>query len=281
MAKYGVFTVMAPDFTPEEIVRKLSQAGYDGVEWRVVTVLEKKEREISFWGNNKCSFSLQTLDEKAGYIKEITEKENLEVCNLATYLKVSEIEKIERIMQVAKIMDCSQIRVNVPRYERGLNYNDLFKETQKELRELERVAARYSIKALMELHMGNIIPSASAAYRLVSPFDPRYVGVIYDPGNMIHEGYENWQMGMQLLGEYLAHIHVKNASWVLEKKNENGVFFWKPVWSRLKEGIINWKEIMDDLKAVNYEGYLCFEDFSDISTENKLVKNIKYLKSLE
>lgn len=281
MSKYGVFTVMTPEFAPEEIVKKLSQAGYDGVEWRVVTVLEKKEKEISFWGNNKCSFSLQALDEKASYIKEITEKENLEVCNLATYLKISEIEKIERTMQVAKIMDCSQIRVNAPRYERELNYNDLFKETQKELRELERVAAKYSVKALLELHMGNIIPSASAAYRLVSPFDPCCIGVIYDPGNMIWEGYENWQMGMQLLGEYLAHIHIKNASWVLEKKNENGVFFWKPVWSRLKEGVINWRGIMDALKAVNYEGYLCFEDFSDISTENKLVKNIQYLKSLE
>ncbi len=281
MSKYGVFTVMTPEFAPEEIVKKLSQAGYDGVEWRVVTVLDKKEKEVSFWGNNKCSFSLQTLDEKASYIKEITEKENLKICNLATYLKANEFEKIERAMQIAKIMACPQIRVNAPAYERGLNYNNLFEETKKNLEKVEKLACKYGIKALLELHMGNIIPSASAAYRLVSPFDPCCIGVIYDPGNMIWEGYENWQMGMQLLGEYLAHIHIKNASWVLEKKNENGVFFWKPVWSRLKEGVVNWRDIMDALKAVNYEGYLCFEDFSDISTENKLVKNIQYLKSLE
>ena len=59
--KYSVFTVMTPEFTPEEIVRKLAQLGYKGVEWRVVTLLEKKEKKASFWKGNECTFSLQTL----------------------------------------------------------------------------------------------------------------------------------------------------------------------------------------------------------------------------
>jgi len=279
--KYSVFTVMTPEFTPEEIVGKLARLNYKGVEWRVVTVLEKKEKKTSFWKGNKCTLSLQTLRERADYIKKVTEKENLKICNLATYLKANEFEKIERAMQIAKIMTCPQIRVNAPAYEGGLNYNNLFEETKKNLEEVEKFASKYGIKALLELHMGNIIPSASAAYRLVSSFDPNCIGVIYDPGNMIYEGYENWQMGMQLLGEYLAHIHIKNASWVIEKKDKNGVFFWKPTWARLKEGFVNWKEIMDALKIVGYKGYLSFEDFSDIPTEKKLTEDIEYLKSLE
>ena len=279
--KYSVFTVMTPEFTPKEIVGKLARLSYKGIEWRVVTVLEKKEKKASFWKGNKCTLSLQTLREKADYIKKVTEKENLKICNLATYLKANEFEKIERAMQIAKIMSCPQIRVNAPEYERGLNYNSLFEKTKKNLEKVEKLASKYGIKALLELHMGNIIPSASAAYRLVSSFDPNYIGVIYDPGNMIYEGYENWQMGMQLLGEYLAHIHIKNASWVIEKKVRNGIFFWKPTWGRLKEGFVNWKQVMGDLKTVGYEGYLSFEDFSDIPTEKKLAENIEYLKSLE
>lgn len=279
--KYSVFTVMTPEFTPEEIVSKLGRLSYKGVEWRIVTLSEKKEKKTSFWKGNKCTLSLQTLGKKADYIKKTTEKENLKICNLATYLKANEFEKIERAMQIAKIMTCPQIRVNAPSYERGLNYNNLFEETKKNLKKVEKLASEYGIKALLELHMGNIIPSASAAYRLVSSFDPNYIGVIYDPGNMIYEGYENWQMGMQLLGEYLAHIHIKNTSWVIEKKEKNGVFFWKPTWARLKEGFVNWKEIMDALKIVGYKGYLSFEDFSDIPTEKKLTKDIEYLKSLE
>ncbi len=279
--KYSVFTVMTPEFTPKEIVGELARLGYKGVEWRVVTVLEKKEEKVSFWEGNKCTLYLETLGEETDYVKKITEKENLEIPNLATYLKVDEFDKIEKVMQAAKIMTCSQIRVNAPAYERGLNYNNLFEETKKTLEKVERLASKYGIKALLELHMGNIIPSASAAHRLVSSFDPNCIGLIYDPGNMIYEGYENWQMGMQLLGEYLAHIHIKNASWVIEKKDKNGVFFWKPTWARLKEGFVNWKEIMDVLKIVDYKGYLSFEDFSDIPTEKKLTEDIEYLKSLE
>ncbi len=279
--KYSVFTVMTPEFTPKEIVGELARLGYKGVEWRVVTVLEKKEEKVSFWEGNKCTLYLETLGEETDYVKKITEKENLEIPNLATYLKVDEFDKIEKVMQAAKIMTCPQIRVNAPAYERGLNYNNLFEETKKTLEKVERLASKYGIKALLELHMGNIIPSASAAHRLVSSFDPNCIGLIYDPGNMIYEGYENWQMGMQLLGEYLAHIHIKNASWVIEKKDKNGVFFWKPTWARLKEGFVNWKEIMDVLKIVDYKGYLSFEDFSDIPTEKKLTEDIEYLKSLE
>ncbi len=278
--KYSIFTVMAPEFTPEELVGKLAPLGYEGVEWRVVTVLEEG-KEISFWSGNKCSFSLQTLEEKADYVKSITEKENLDICSLATYLKVDEFERIEKVMQAANVIACPQIRVSTPSYERGLNYNDLFKKTQESLKKVEKLASKYGIKALLELHMGSIIPSASAAYRLVSMFDPGCIGVVYDPGNMVYEGYENWQMGMQLLGEYLAHVHVKNSSWVIERKDENGIFFWKSTSARLKEGIVEWKQVMDDLKAVGYEGYLSFEDFSDIPTEEKLAKNIEYLKSLE
>jgi sugar phosphate isomerase/epimerase len=32
--KFAVFTVMLPDLSPEEAVKALARAGYDGVEWR-------------------------------------------------------------------------------------------------------------------------------------------------------------------------------------------------------------------------------------------------------
>lgn len=279
--KISVFTVITPEFTPEEVVKRLAHLRYEGVEWRVVTVLKENEQETSFWKGNKCTLSLETLEEKADYIKGITEAVGLEICNLATYLKPNEFGKIEKAMQAAKIMECPQIRINAPSYEPGNSYNSLFQETRKNLEKVEKIASKYGIKALLELHMGNIIPSASAAHRLISFFDPRYIGLIYDPGNMIQEGYENWHMGMELLGEYLAHVHVKNSKWMIEKKNKKGVFFWRPTWARLKEGIVDWEEVMNGLKAVGYKGYLSLEDFSDIPTEKKLKEDIEYLKSLK
>jgi sugar phosphate isomerase/epimerase len=56
--KVGVFTVGLPDLTPEEAVREIKDAGYDGVEWRVTRVPEElRGEEPSFWGNNLCTLA--------------------------------------------------------------------------------------------------------------------------------------------------------------------------------------------------------------------------------
>ncbi|MNH42928.1 hypothetical protein D3C79_1047240 [compost metagenome] len=63
------------------------------------------------------------------------------------------------------------------------------------------------------MHFGNIAPSASLARQLVDGFDAKHIGVIYDPGNMVYEGFEQYKLGLEVLGEYLGHVHVKNAIW--------------------------------------------------------------------
>ncbi|WP_409346041.1 sugar phosphate isomerase/epimerase family protein [Paenibacillus sp. MBLB4367] len=80
---------------------------------------------------------------------------------------------------------------------------------------------------------------------------------------MVHEGFENYRMGLELLGPYLAHVHVKNAKWAPTGERKEGVSLWKSDWSPLDEGMINWKKLLGDLKAVGYDGYLGVEDFSE------------------
>ena len=130
--------------------------------------------------------------------------------------------------------------------------------------------------------MGNMIPSAGLAHRLISQFDPEIVGVIYDPGNMVHEGFENWRMGMELLGPYLHHVHAKNAVWERVETLEDGTITWQCNHASVRKGVANWHEIMDDLKAVGYDGWISFEGFSaDEPTWEKCRSNLAYLKALE
>jgi sugar phosphate isomerase/epimerase len=117
-----------------------------------------------------------------------------------------------------------------------------------------------------------IAPSASAAYRLVEGCDPAYIGVLYDPGNMVHEGFENYRMGMEMLGPYLAHVHVKNAGWTQTgETRDDGFAGWRCEWTGLSRGIVDWPQVITDLKAVGYEGYVGIEDFSrEFGSENML-----------
>lgn len=282
--KYAAFTVMTPEWDLQEAVHNLAQLGYNGVEWRVQAMPDEVPvgTPISYWGYNRATVDLKQIVELAPEVRSISQEAGLEICSLTSYLQVGQAEEVERVMQAAQIMGCPRMRVNVPRYDRTRHYNDLFAETTEHLREIEKLARKHSIEANLEIHMGNIIPSAGLAHRLISQFDPEFIGVIYDPGNMVHEGYENWRMGLELLGPYLHHVHVKNAVWEQVETLGDGTLVWHCNHAPVRKGIANWHEIMADLKAVGYDGWLSFEDFSsDEPTWEKCRNNLAYLKALE
>jgi sugar phosphate isomerase/epimerase len=98
---------------------------------------------------------------------------------------------------------------------------------------------------------------------------------------MIREGWENWRMGVQLLGKYLTHVHVKNCGWFPKEKRADGTTVWGRPWVPMWEGMADWKEIIAALKSGGYDKWLSFEDFAQLPTEQKLKENLQYIKRLE
>jgi sugar phosphate isomerase/epimerase len=164
------------------------------------------------------------------------------------------------------------IRVGVPFYDGTKHFNQLFELEQNYLKGVEPLAKQYGVKCLVETHHNTITASASSAYRLVSNFDPNHIGVLFDPGNMVHEGFENFRMGMELLGPYLAHVHIKNTGWKKTDAREDGSQAWASYWEPNLQGIVNWRQVLTDLKAVGYDGYLGVEDFSGLYESKELLK---------
>jgi len=280
--KFAVFTVMTPEWDLTTAAHQIAKAGYDGVEWRVQRVdFTRADEPPSFWGNNRATVPVNRIEEEAERVRKITEAAGLELAPLASYLNVAEFDRIQAVFRAAQRMGAPAVRVNVDRYDRTRRYQELYEETLVRLRPVVALARETGVKALVELHFGSICPSASLAYRLLSHFDPRDIGAIYDPGNMIAEGMENWRMGMELLGEYLAHVHVKNQIWRVDHIGPDGTFIWRCQAAPLREGIVNWREVLADLHAVGYDGWLSFEDFSTaLPTEQKLVENLAYIQGL-
>lgn len=273
--KYSVFTVMMPEYNPDETAKILGDMGFDGVEWRVERVVERGQEKPSYWGYNRSTVDLATIVESAPKVKLLAERSGLEISCLATYLGVGQVEEVRRAMRAASAMGCPHVRVGAPRYDGTRNYNELYEETVRNVRKIEGLAREEGVTALLEIHMGNIMPSAGLAHRIVSNFDPDHVGVIYDPGNMVYEGYEQWKMGMELLGHYLRHVHVKNSAWSRERTGA-----WRAEAAWLEEGIVDWRRVVADLRAVGYDGYLSLEDFSELDTHTKLKRDLEYLRGL-
>jgi sugar phosphate isomerase/epimerase len=254
--KIAVFTVMLPDLTPEVAAQELKAAGYDGVEWRVTRIPpERRAEPPSFWGNNLCT--LEPTEAEAQRARALAESAGLAIPNLGTYITVGDVAATEEAMHFARAAGSPQMRVGVGGLQ-GEAYAKRFAAAQAYLAEVEKLARRYGLKALIEIHHETICPSASLAHRLISNFDPQAIGAIYDPGNMVYEGFENYRMGLELLGPYLAHVHIKNAAFA--RPASGGV--WTAIWAPLEDGVVNYPQLFAALRAVGYDGWLSMEDFS-------------------
>lgn len=279
--KCAAFTVMTPEYTLEETAGLLRDLGFDGVEWRVHSVPTQLPAEADFWRGNKATVDIGSIGKTAKDIRKLSEDHGLEIVGLGTYLSYRLLDDVERCMDAARTMGCQSIRVSPPKYDGSENYNDLFEEAIDGYGRVEKLAKEYNVRANIEIRQGSICSSASLCYRLVSEFDPDLIGVIVDPGNMIFEGCENWQLGLELLGPYLAYVHVKNCAWFESGVTNEGEKQWKASVVPMKEGMVFWPQFLSALDKVGYKGWLSFEDFAVGDTKTKLAQDITYMKSVE
>ena len=272
--KVGVFTVGLPDLTPEEAVRELRDAGYDGVEWRVAWVPEEvRGEEPSFWGNNLCT--LAPTQEDARRARRLSEEAGLRIPGLGTYVGVGDLEAAEEAMRFAVTAGAPQVRVGAGAPD-GRPYEELFAAASAFLADVEELARTHGVKAVVEIHHRTICPSASLAHRLVSAFDPDFVGVILDPGNMAQEGFEDYRIGAELLGPYLAHVHIKNSAF--ERPVGGGV--WEPRWAPLEDGVVDFGLVFEALDHVGYSEWIVMEDFSGVRPSKEALKhNLEFVRS--
>jgi sugar phosphate isomerase/epimerase len=230
------------------VVAKLRAYGYDGVEWRVHEDYHVAPRELAA---------------RAGEIVRLVEDHGLEVSCLMGYAPIDDLAQQRAFAEACAIMRCPRYRPGAVLYDGTRDYRDLYQATVDALGALLDVVAPFGAKPVIETHFGTIAPSAGLAFRLVQHFDPARIGVNYDPANLIIEGREAWQMGLELLGPYLDYVHAKNIAWV----RENGKWRW--VFASMADGQVDWTEVMQALRRVGYDGYVAFENFHLVPMRSK------------
>jgi len=273
---------LLPDRGLDEVFQLLSRLGYDGVELRV-----KEDYHVA----------PDQLLPRAGRLTALMSRTGLEVPVLGTYLSVTDLEKLLPVFEAADRLGAKGVRVSLgPPLDGTRSYWDVLAEAQRGVEALIKGIQPFRAKALFEIHFRTAIASPSLAYLLLKPFDPARVGVIYDPANMIIEGREDWRLGLDMIGDFLAHVHVKNTAWYREQG-------WAWRWEELATGIMDWAEMIRILSAHGYEGYLSNENLSGVvlpgvtgfvgealsqvtggtaqPIEAKLRDDLQYLKGLE
>lgn len=278
--RFSVFTASTPDWTPDVVARKLAEQGWDGVEWRVV---DQQESETpGFWAGNRATWPLTGLEQSVPEIRRITGDAGLEFSGLGGYAGAWLHDDVERMLRATAALGARQVRVTMPRTGTGDPYPEVLARTRTDLEWVVSRAGEHGVKALVELHHETITPSASAARRLLEGLDPRHVGVIHDLGNLVIEGREDHRASFELLGEYLAHVHVKNARWVADgERAADGSLIWRHEWAPLRDGQADVGRYLTDLRDHGYDGWVTIEDFStDLPLEERLRDDLAYLRAL-
>jgi sugar phosphate isomerase/epimerase len=260
--RFSAFTAALPEWTPEEAVKRLADQGWDGVEWRVLDQPDAPEGQgPGFWAGNLCTWPLRTLEEDVRRIREVTASAGLGISGIGGYALCDEESDVERLLAATAALGAQQVRVRTPALG-GAAYPELFTQTRRHFERIADRAAHYGVRALVELHHQTLISSASAGRRLLEGLDPSAVGVIHDIGNLVIEGFEEPLAGLQLLGDYLAHVHVKNVAWVPGQRRADGALDWSHEWAPLADGVADIPAYFRALRAVGYDGWVTCEDFS-------------------
>ena len=93
---------------------------------------------------------------------------------------------------------------------------------------------------------------------------------------------QHYQMVFEMMGPYLAHVHIKNGRWSATPAESPYKRTWKHESAPMRDGCVDFEFLIRSLKSVGYDGWLSFEDFSDEATQaEKITDNIAFMKEIE
>ncbi len=277
--RFSVFTAATPQWTPAEAAATLAAQGWDGIEWRITD--QRPADPPGFWAGNRATWPFTGLAEHIPEIARITADAGLEISAIGGYAEAADHDAAEEMLAATARLDAARVRITMPRLRPDRGYREVFEASRADVAWVADRAAEHGVKALVELHHGTPVSSASAALRLLDGLDPDAVGVIHDLGNLLIEGHEDHRSAFEMLGPYLAHVHVKNGGWWPAQTAADGTVHWQFRWASLRTGQGDVGGYLGTLRELGYDGWVVVEDFStDQPLLERTADNLAYLKAL-
>lgn len=205
------------------------------------------------------------------------ESEGLEVRYADTSFNMDNLYKLDKELDCMRECGIRYFRVNYLSKE-GIPARELASRIRVLAEKAEQAAKKHDLKAIIQIHGYQYPHNATSAYPAVAGLDPEYIGVKLDLGNNIQqEGYEHYNYQVELLGEYISAVGLKDAA--LIKSEEKG---WQRVFVPAQDGVSNYVGLFKEIKktGVNVPGILmpfyCENDYGKMI--ELLKKEIEYFK---
>ncbi len=276
-------SVMLPRWTLDETFDKLAEYGYEAVELRCRLNPDDPSAEPAFWGRHLSNVNPDNIVDKAPAIRAAAERSGVRVAALAPKCLIDEEDEIRKLFVGAVAIDAENpplIRIGAPRHDRTQAYMPQFLAARSGFAQVAELAGEYGVKVLYEIHTGTMAVTCSRALELLRDLDSERIGAIYDVPNMLRVGLEDTRMGMEVLGPYMAHVHIGNGVLQAGERDENGQQKWQWAFCALEEGVADIPQIIEDLRDLGYAGYVSLEEFGPGDDDEKIKGQGAYLRTL-
>ncbi|NIA20459.1 MAG: TIM barrel protein [Anaerolineaceae bacterium] len=249
--KIGIQSVCTADLEVEGVISLAKELGLDGVELAAGYLGKfRGEPEGPQWHISTAD-TLASAETAALLARQA----GVEIFAFASRCEVEELEKFESLCRAAGSIGCPLVRIGCGRYDPGLGYWGSMNRSRKLLAAAIEIARKHDVRPVVELHDKTMADGVLASYELVREFSPREVGIIFDAGNARLFGYQPWPQALDILFDYISHVHAKDLAWVREGDKVR-LDFTGP-----GQGFVEWAELLKLLKDRGYEGYLSIEDY--------------------
>jgi sugar phosphate isomerase/epimerase len=264
----SAYTIAIPHMTPEQAVLAVRDAGYSGIEWSVHFHPPVISRQPTRLHRNDMGF-VDPTPAAVKHARALSEAAGLRISGLGLGGQFNRPEGAPSAFELGEIAGAPFVRIQAGSTLEGASFTSAFESAVRVCDAYVREAERHpDVKVVLHQHWGTATASASAMFRLLSRYDARYIGCIYDPGNMCVEGHEDYRVGLGMLGDYVAHVHLKNV------RHAHGLMVdaWHREWAPLDDGLVDLRRLFRALEEIDYQGWMVMSDVGESREETAMLR---------
>jgi sugar phosphate isomerase/epimerase len=180
---------------------------------------------------------------------------------------------------------CAQANIPMNRVMFRLGQTDYWDAEAAARRQLDAAlpfCEQYDVQIGVQNHVGRFVAvNEMGLHHLVSGYDPRYVGIIWDAAHNALAGMEP-EPALDVVASHLCMVNLKNAYWQRIHGPEAEWAEWKVYWTAGRHGLASWPRVMAKLKSMNYRGPICLTaEYSDHNRVDALIAaDLHFARSL-
>lgn len=260
MAKYSVFTKPWKDVPIDELIRIVTNMGYNSIEFPLRDGAQVCPAEAEA----KLPQLVKQLGDAGITIDDVAS--STDECVFAA-CAASKIPMI-------------RVMFNPPQAD---DYLAQEYEYCKQVEGWVPLCEKYGVKVGVQMHHGRGAMTTADMMRVVSRFDPRHIGAIWDAAHSALAG-ENPEQAIDVCWSHLCLANFKNARYQMYGRSMDGTANFKPYFCPGPDGVLSWPRAVAHLKKKGYAGTWCMPaEYTGLTHEEEqqyAIRDLAWLKSL-